>query len=127
MSKNNTIADLGIGEDHTFPCTILNATETLAVDITGWSLSWMIKILPADADIAAILTKTTTAGGIVIAGTFNATPSVNTQKATVTVLDTDTDLLEPGVYYHELKRMDSGAETTLITGFLELVRRVHHA
>jgi hypothetical protein len=126
MSKDTTIADLGMGEDHAFPCTILNATETAAVDITGWALSWMIKRNASDADLAAILTKVTPTG-IVISGTFNATPSVNTQKATVSVLDTDTDLLTPGLYHHELKRTDAGVETTLITGLLELVQRVHHA
>lgn len=125
MAKETNGVPLGIGEDLTFPYTILNATETTAIDITGWALSWMVKRAAADPDGAAILTKTTSAG-IVISGVFNAAPATNTQVATVTVADTDTEPLSPGPYVYELKRTDAGAETTLAYGTLTLLQRVHH-
>lgn len=112
------------GTDFTYPCEILNGAETAAIDITGWALSWLVKRYKADADVAALITKTTSSG-IAIAGSYNATPASNTQRATITVEDTDTTSLSPGLYYHELKRTTSGSETVLITGLFELADTVH--
>ena len=123
MAKD-TPATLYLGADHTYPFTILNKAETLAVDITGWALSWMVKRRTSDADAAAVLTKTT-GSGIVIAGTFNSVITTNTQVATVTVLDTDTDAIAAGLYHYELKRTDAGFETPLAFGTLTLKRGVH--
>jgi hypothetical protein len=94
--------------------------------MTGWSLSWMLKRSPYHADSEALLTKTTPTG-IVITGTFHATPAQNQQRATVTIADTDTENLPAGAWPYELKRTDPGAETILAYGLVELVRSVHHA
>jgi hypothetical protein len=115
---------LFLGEDHQFVFTTLNAAETLAVDITGWTLSWMIKRYTSDADLSALLEKTT-AAGIAISGVFNSVPATNTQVATVTILDTETSPLPEVLAQYELKRMDAGFETVLAYGTLELVRAVH--
>jgi hypothetical protein len=123
MAKETT-ATLYLGADHTYPFTILNQAETLAVDISGWALSWMVKRRKSDADAAAVLTKTTVSG-IVISGTYNATITTNTQVATVTVADTDTDAIAEGLYHYELKRTDAGLETPLAFGTLTLKRGVH--
>ena len=113
------------GEDHTFVLTILNAAETAAIDITTWTLSWMVKRYTSDADAAALITKTAAASGIVISGVFNSVPATNTQIATVTLDDTDTTAIGEGLYHHELKRTDAGFETILAYGAFELVQGVH--
>src|SRR6185369_17246673 len=103
MAKETSL-ELFQGEDRRFVFSILNTAETTAIDIAGWTLSWMVKRYNGDADLSALVSKTTSAG-IVISGTFNASPTVNTQIATVTVDDTDTLSVAEGVYGHELKRM----------------------
>lgn len=112
------------GTDHTLPCTILNRAEDTAIDITGWALSWMVKRYKSDADAAALITKTTSSG-IAISGVFDTDPVDNTQVATVTIEDTDTITLSPGLYHHELKRTTASSETVLIYGVLELREAVH--
>ena len=47
MAKE-TAARLDLSDDFTYPFTILNGAETLAVDITGWALSWMVKRRKSD-------------------------------------------------------------------------------
>jgi len=116
---------LGLGEDRLFVFSILNLAETAAIDISGWALSFMVKRHAQDGDARALVTKTTTAGQIVISGTYNADPDLNTQVATVTIEDTDTHTLVPSDSQHELKRTDAGFETTLSYGRISLVRRVH--
>lgn len=123
MAKE-TAAEYFIGTDHQFVYEILNEGETAAINIASWTLSWMVKRRKSDADVDAVLTKTTTSG-IAIDGTFNATPGTNTQVATVTVDDTDTLTLPPGSYYAELKRTDAGFETVLAYGVLTIKRGVH--
>ena len=120
-----TAVDVFQGTDRQFVFTIKNAAETACVDITGWALSWMVKRYPADTDLQAIVTKTVALGGIVISGVFNATPSVNTQVATVTLVDTDTTLVDPGLYRYELKRTDDNLETVLSYGPLVVIQGVH--
>lgn len=115
-----------IGTDFQRVFTILNEAEDQAIDISGWSLSWMLKKKLSLADSAATVTKTN-GSGITISGTYNVSTTLNTQRATVTVADTDTDSATAGVYYYELKRMDAGVETVLSYGEFELVRGVHRS
>ena len=115
MAKE-TDATLWIGTDHQYVFHIQNEAETAAVDIT----SWKVKRSVSHADSEAVLTKTA-----VVSGTFNATPAVNTQRATVTVADTDTDGLSARTYRYELKRTDNNLETILAYGALELKQPVH--
>jgi hypothetical protein len=121
--------DWFVGEDKTFPSTIyqsdyavnpLNGAVTGTLqDITGWTLSWLVKRKASDLDAAALITKTTTSG---IALT---TPASG--LCTITVADTDTDSIPAGTYHHELKRMDSGFESVLIQGRVVLRGAVHRA
>lgn len=123
MAKQ-TNTRLFLGEDKALEFTIYNDAETAIVNITGWSLSFMIKRYKSDADGAALLTKTT-GSGIVISGTYNSIPATNTQIATVTILDTETTGLAEGLAYYELKRMDANFETVLAYGTLQLPKAVH--
>ena len=115
------------GTDFAYVFHIKDEPQETAININGFALSWMLKRRLADADIAAVVTKTTGGGGIGIGGTFNATPGSNTQRATVTIEDTDTDTVVPGVYYWELKRTDASLETRLAYGRVTLARAVHRA
>jgi len=126
MAKE-TAATLFLGTDFQYILAVLNEAETAALDITGWSISWMVKRLKSDTDANAILTKVSTGGtpAIVIAGTFNATPSVNTQRATLALVDTDTGTTAPGLYHYEFRRTDEGFETVLAYGPIRFVRGVH--
>ena len=119
--------DLPIGTDFSYPYAITNEAQTVAIDITGFTLSWMLKKYLSQPDALAALTKTIANGGIAVAGAFNTVPASNLQRATVTVLDTDTDPLAAGMYYWELKRTDPGLETRLAYGQIRLVRAVHRA
>lgn len=119
-----THTSLVLGTDFQYALHVKNGAETASVDITGWAISWMVKRYLGDADLSAILTKTTVSG-IEIAGTFDATPATNTQRATLTLTDTDTASLYPGLYSYEFKRTDDGFETPLASGRIELVRGVH--
>jgi hypothetical protein len=123
MAKE-TAAELFIGTDHQFVFHILNDDEDAAIDITGWTLSWMVKKSLAHLDAAALLTKTTVSG-ITIAGVYSATPGSNLQRATVAIADTDTDAFTAGDRFYELKRMDAGADTILAYGTLTVKRGVH--
>lgn len=123
MAKE-TSDSIFIGTDFQRVFHIKNDTELASIDITGWALSWMVKRYTSDADGSALLTKTTSAG-IVIAGAFNASPSVNAQRATVTVVDTDSTSLNPGLYFWELKRTDDTFETVLAFGTIEVIQGVH--
>lgn len=118
-----TKLELPLGRDKQFVFTVLNDAQTAAIDITGWALSWMVKRYLSDLDGAALLTKTT-GSGIAISGVFNATPSLNTQVATVTVLDTDTLTIAEGLAPYEFERTDANFETPLAFGFIELIRGV---
>jgi hypothetical protein len=123
MAKE-TPAEYFIGTDHQFVYEILDDDESAAIDVTSWALSWMWKRRASDPDERAVLTKTS-GSGIAVAGTYNADPDVNLQRATVTVEDTDTLTVAAGLYVFELKRTDAGFETVLAYGALTVRRGVH--
>ena len=124
MSKV-TNTSLVLGTDFQYPLHVQNGAETASIDITGWTISWMLKKNKSDADAAAIITKTTATSALAIAGTFNAMSATNTQRATLTLTDTDTASLNPGLYRYEFKRTDDGFETPLAEGLFELKHGVH--
>lgn len=107
------------GEDKSLPCTIYQRDDATLQDITGWALSWMVKARRTDDDADALVTKTTSNGGIVL-----TTPASGV--CTVTVSDTDIASLAGEVqYFHELKRTDAGNETVLIYGKFILSQAIH--
>lgn len=118
--------DIGTDQAYAFT-TYANDAQSAIREITGWALSFQVKRADTDADVNALVTKTTTGGGIVISGTFNATPSVNTQIATVTIVDTDTDTIPAGLYKYELKRTDAGQEARLAYGMIAFQQTLHRA
>jgi hypothetical protein len=114
-----------LGTDQAYDVTVYTSPAKVVVrEITGWAMSFMVKRKATDADLAAVVTKTTGAG-IVISGSFNSDPDSNTQEATVTIADTDTDSLYAGVYHWELKRTDAGSEARVAYGTISLNQTVH--
>lgn len=127
MAKQTDLDPLFLGTDFAYRFQILNLVETAAVDITGRSLSWMLKRSLDDPDSAALLTKSTSGGGLAISGTYDADPEDNEQRAIVSIADTDTDALQPKDRHWELKCMDPGAELVYAYGIVPLVRGVHRS
>ena len=94
--------------------TIYQSDGVTPQDITGWTLSWMLKRKATDADASALVTKaatlTTPASGI----------------CTVALTDDDTSALLAGnLYRHELKRTNTGLETVLSYGKVNIKQAVH--
>ena len=126
MSENAPITsdeNWFIGEDRQFSFGPVLNGDDVPIDIGSWSLSWMLKRRLNDPDSAALLTKTP-----VVTGSYSVTPALNTQRAVVTIQDTDTDAFVARTdYRHELKRMDPGSEAVLSFGTAVLKRGVHRS
>lgn len=122
MAEEHEQFELFIDSDREFEYEVRNKALTQAIDITGWALSWKLKVRETDA--AALITKTV-GSGIAITGVFNADPVQNTQRAVVTVTDDDTLNLQTGMRVCELKRMDSGAEVPIAFGPVRVRKGVH--
>ena len=120
MAKRTDI-DYTIGSDAQFVFTVLSSDGATAQDMTGWSLSFMVKSGYEDLDGDALITNTSG----VLSGSFNSDPDVNTQVFTVTLADTDTDSLTPGKCVYELKRTNAGYEAPVAYGTFTLRRGVH--
>lgn len=110
--------DFYTGTDVSLSFTVYNGSSgTTPKDITGYSLSWMLKKRQKDSDASAKVTKTTSAGITITDPTAG--------ECVVSIADTDTAALSAGVYYHELKRTDDGSETVLSSGRALLKQAVH--
>jgi hypothetical protein len=110
-----------IGADHQFEFGPMLDGDGAPVNIAAWTMSWMLKRKLSDLDAAALLTKVPT-----ITGSYSATVASNTQRAVVTIADTDTDaFVARDNYQHELKRTDAGSEQVLAYGKAVLKRGVH--
>lgn len=111
-----------LGTDQAFDFTIYRSKAKSQIrDITGYTLSFMVKRAKSDADASALFT-----GSATISGTYAADPASNTQKATAQIADTDLPVsTTAGQVHWELKRTDAGAESVLAFGPLLLRRPVH--
>lgn len=124
MDGIETALTYWLGTDKSFDFTVYTSSaQTTIRDVSGYTTSFKVKRKVSDADNAALITASGT-----VSGTFNASPSVKTQKITVTITDTDTDTeINPGLASWELKRTDAGSEAVLAYGTIELRRAVHIA
>lgn len=108
MAVQATIGGQGslfVGEDKVLHLEVVDTTS-VPVDITGWA----IRFLVVSSTASVVIDKVAT-----ISGVYSATRSVNTQRAVVTL--TDTDLSVPdGTHRHSWKRTDDGSETMLAYG-----------
>jgi len=125
MAKETALSCF-LDTDRAFPFTILDATELIPVNVATFALSWMLKRNRYAPDSEALITKTTAAGGLVIAGLYSAVLASNLQVVTLTLLAANTQTLAAGRRFYELKRTDAGYETVLAYGAFTLLRSVHH-
>jgi hypothetical protein len=102
------------GEDKTINFEILDA-DSVPVNMSGWTVAFLVR--RSDTDTETVLTASAS-----ISGSYNATRASNTQRAVVTILDTDTQHLNAGKYRYSLKRTDDGNETVLNYGIYEVER-----
>jgi hypothetical protein len=112
MALDATIGGDGllfVGEDKIFKLELLDASD-VPVDMTGWTLLFDVRVKDKTPD-PALISKTP-----MITGVYNAVRATNTQRAVVTVTDTDMNLLKARTYRHSWKRMDDGSETVLAWG-----------
>jgi hypothetical protein len=90
-----------------------DATGATAKDITGWAITFDAR--RRDASDTVLLSKALT-----ITGSFNSVASSNTQRALLTLLDTEliTDKFTSngGTFRYSVKRTDNDAETILAYG-----------
>jgi hypothetical protein len=113
MAKNDPIVagTLFTGEDKTLAFTVYEDDGVSLQDITGYTLAWQLRV--ARDSVADALTK----DGAAI--TITNGPQ---GECEVEVARADTLALEPGTYWHELIRTDSGAETVLTYGDAVLMK-----
>lgn len=100
-----------IGTDQTIRIDVKQSDESTAQTMTGWALSWELK---DSANGTARITKTTSSG--ISIGTGVGTDD----RATITIADGDTEAVDPGIYYHVLRRTDAGSERMLSFGHVYL-------
>jgi hypothetical protein len=120
MAVNSDIGGNGtlfVGEDKTFKLELLDSTydplvpgSGIPVDMTGWALLFDIRQKDTSPE-PAIVSKTPT-----LIGVYNVVRSVNTQRATTTLTDTEMNLFKAKAYRQSWKRMDDGVETVLAWG-----------
>jgi hypothetical protein len=111
-------ADWFTGENKTLPFEIYSSNEATIQDVTGYTMRWVLR--RRIDDDAILISKTTGAGTITITGSYNSDPDTNTQRVNIITLPADTEFLQPGRYYHTLKRTDSGFATVLSYGDVHL-------
>ena len=121
MARNVDIGgkdDLFLGEDKSISMEVLDR-DAVPVDITGWTILMVLRLSDANADASPILTSSSAT----ISGTYDADPEVNTQRAVITLTDTQTVALTRTTgYRHSWKRTDDGFETILAYGDFTLTR-----
>ena len=121
MAENVSLGDSWFsGEDKRIYFRIwTDPTLTTRKDISGMAVSWMVKRKLTHADSSALITKTTTGGGIAITDGVNGEGYVQVDDADIA------DIVPGNLYHHELKRVDATAETVWTHGTLMLHDAVH--
>jgi hypothetical protein len=144
MARQQTIGGDGafiLGEDKTLTLVVFEGPlsedqleaidrgdfSTVTVkDLTGRNIQLFIREKDSSTGVS-VITRSPLADGVqmVVAGVFNASYLVNTQKATVTLTDDETNLLtrvwtpeKPNKYRISMKAMDADIETVLMYGDL---------
>jgi hypothetical protein len=100
MSAVNQHFHLDVGEDRTISFTV-TSDGTTAINITAYTIAWKLYTHPMASSAA-----------LTVAGVI--TDAAN-GVCTVTVADTDTDSLEPRVYWHQLKVTDGSANESVVS------------
>lgn len=84
--------------------------NSVPVNITGWDIRFDVRKTDKAPD-PAIFSKSAS-----ITGTYAVTRALNTQRAVVSLSDTEMNTVKSRTYRHSWKRMDDGVETVLSRG-----------
>lgn len=86
--------------------------DAAPINITAFSMEWNL------ADSSALnATKLIDSHAVTVTGVYNADRTLNTQRARVGILASETDdILGDKTYYHELRRTGVGLEAVLSFG-----------
>ena len=98
------------GEDRIINIDVNQSDGSTAQDMTGWNLTWELKLKASDLAAAAKITKTVGSGITIDDG------DGTNDRAAIVLDDDDTETLDPGIYYHQLRRTDAGNEIVLAYG-----------
>ncbi len=113
---------LFVGEDKIFRIEILGieldengipiepSSTSVPVDISGWDIRFDVRKTDKTPD-PAIFSKTAA-----VTGVYGVTRALNTQRAVVSLTDTELNTVTARTYRHSWKRMDDGVETVLSRG-----------
>ncbi len=116
-----------IGQDVNFRFQIFKRDGTTVEDVSVFTLV-SLTARKALGDAAAIFSKTIAAGEIAVkAGdptNFPEEVAGANSVLEVTITDDDTNLLSPGFYAYDIKRMDAGSEVPLTIGTFEALQAV---
>lgn len=116
IRDENEVPEFFTGEDKQLVITMDPDLDGTVPDVSGWELEWSLRRTQTSQG-AAMLSKSTTLGGITVAGVHSPAPGTNAQKIFIDFVDTDTISIRGNVTYaHSLKRMDDGNETVLAYG-----------
>lgn len=107
--------DLFVGEDKTLKLVLP------AIDMTGWAVKFDVR--KADTSLLADVIFTKTAS---ITGTYSATLASNTQRAVVSLTDTEMLTVTNRTYRYSYKRIDDNSETILARGNFIVEKATQH-
>jgi hypothetical protein len=114
MARLATIGGSGalfVGEDKTFVLSVVDADD-VPVNIATWDVKFYVAKTVTGA---LIFTK-----DAVVTGSYNVDPTINTQRASVSLTDTELNTVKRGTYQYSFKRMNDGFETVLAYGDFEV-------
>lgn len=94
---------LFVGEDKTLRFELIDASS-LPVDMTGMTMVFDVRAM--DTSSVAIVSKTPS-----LVGAFSSIRASNTQRAVVSLTDTELNLFKAKTYRWSWKQMDAGLET----------------
>lgn len=105
--------DLTIYKNKAAKLPVSFVSDSVAVDLTGWTIAFMAKKKASDADSAAVITATL----------GNTVPTTGVATLTLTATQTNIDA---GIYPYDIQAfpVTAGEETLIITGFLTVVTPV---
>lgn len=98
----------------------LRFTMDATQSVSGWTVSFTAKL---KSSLATVISKTTSSG-ITLTDTTRGIITVALAASNTSSLELTELLSEGDAYLWDLKRTDSGSETVLARGELELVRNV---
>lgn len=112
-----------VGTDKIYPIRVTSGG--IPVDVSTWTLNFMVKQKLTFPDSRAVITKSNGVG-LSVSGAFSVDPNVTQQTVYVTIAAADSLAIRPADDYEaELKRMDTNFEAVLLQGLFPIRAAVH--